>query len=210
MYQCLNSSKYISKYRVHDGFNDCDYNDDENPDVHYARKHISFETICDGFTELIPVTFNQINETDETECEYWPCNNIYTRCNGFWNCFDGVDEIDCNSSSLLNCSPHHHLCVPSVTNQLIRLSLEKTNDGKINCLDATDEPKLCRSNNYLPISYNFHRRNHRDQSCIALKYVCDRFEQCTYGDNEQVCSNNWNWSTPWYNVCANKMYIGSN
>ncbi len=31
MYKCLNSSKCISKYRIYDGFTDCKYNDDENP-----------------------------------------------------------------------------------------------------------------------------------------------------------------------------------
>ena len=36
----------------------------------YIRKHISFPTICDGFTELLPININGRNETDETECEY--------------------------------------------------------------------------------------------------------------------------------------------
>ena len=39
---------------------------------------------------------NGINETDETECEQWECNNIYTHCNGIWNCPNGADEIGCD------------------------------------------------------------------------------------------------------------------
>ena len=34
-------------------------------------------------------------ETDETECEQWECNNIYTHCDEIWNCPNGEDEIGC-------------------------------------------------------------------------------------------------------------------
>ncbi len=33
-------------------------------------------------------------QTDETDCEQWPCNNIYTRCNDFWNCPNSADELN--------------------------------------------------------------------------------------------------------------------
>ncbi|CAF4360464.1 unnamed protein product, partial [Adineta steineri] len=39
-----------------------------------------------------------INEQNETECEYWACNNLHTRCNCFWNCDDGTDEFHCDAS----------------------------------------------------------------------------------------------------------------
>ncbi|CAF3712463.1 unnamed protein product [Adineta steineri] len=201
MYQCINSSKCISKNHVCDGIKNCNHGDDEqcsgidlsclghgsnkpfkctttnfcvpqnavenmvcdcptdpydpllcddeNPrNKHYIRKHISFPTICDGFTELIPVSIDGRNETDETECEYWKCNNTYTRCDGFWNCYNGADEIYCDPSPPINCPSHHHICVSSKTHQLMCLSLDKTNDGNIDCLGAIDEPKLCRTHNY--------------------------------------------------------------
>ncbi|CAF4756798.1 unnamed protein product, partial [Rotaria sp. Silwood2] len=103
MYQCSNSLKCISIHRLMNGVYDCPNSDDENKisinytvsteeiintdetdneetkmKIRYARKHISFQTVCDGFTELLPITINGQNETDETECEQWPCNNIYT------------------------------------------------------------------------------------------------------------------------------------
>ena len=183
MYQCFNSSKCISIYRVCDGLDDCDNKDDEHcpsvngtcsalgsqhffrctmtntcisskrvgdgichcegnghescdddlSDAYYIRNRIFFPMTCDGFTELLPDIIDGRNETDETECEDWPCNNTYTRCDGLWNCFDGVDEVGCNPSSPLACSLHYRECISSMTNQPTCLSLEKINDGNIDC-----------------------------------------------------------------------------
>ncbi|CAF4883878.1 unnamed protein product, partial [Rotaria sp. Silwood2] len=155
MHQCSNSLKCISAHRLMNGVNDCPNSDDENKisinytvsteeiintdevddeetkmKIRYARKHISFQIICDGFTELLPITINGRNETDETECEQWSCNNIYTHCNGLWNCLNGADEIDCDLSSSSNYSSDHHKCVSPDTNQFIYLSINKANDGE--------------------------------------------------------------------------------
>ncbi|CAF4233983.1 unnamed protein product [Rotaria sordida] len=86
----------------------------------HERKHISFQIICDGFTELLPIN---INGRNETEREQWPCNNIYTHCNGLWNCLNDEDELDCDlsspSSSSSNCSSDQHQCVSPDINQFI-------------------------------------------------------------------------------------------
>ncbi|CAF1391214.1 unnamed protein product [Rotaria sordida] len=85
-----------------------------------SKKHISFQIICDGFTELLPIN---INGRNETEREQWPCNNIYTHCNGLWNCLNDEDELDCDlsspSSSSSNCSSDQHQCVSPDINQFI-------------------------------------------------------------------------------------------
>ncbi|CAF2656472.1 unnamed protein product [Rotaria sp. Silwood2] len=124
------------------GYNWCE---DEYLNFQYVRKNISFQTICYGFTELLPIT---VEERDETECEQWSCNNIYTRCDGLWNCPHGEDEIGCNLSSILNCSSDQHICVSPHTNQLICLPMKKANYDKIDCLGATDEPTLCQERQY--------------------------------------------------------------
>jgi hypothetical protein len=102
MYQCAHSVKCIYKYYLYNGLEDCPHKDDENktvinnmiaaeesmgiysgfPDwvktkLRYVRKHISFQTVCDGYTELAPQIIDDRNDTDETDCEEWPCNNIY-------------------------------------------------------------------------------------------------------------------------------------
>ncbi len=55
------------------------------------------------------------NQKDETECSQWTCNNMYTRCDGVWNCPNSADESGCVPHSILNCFSKHHLCVSPKT-----------------------------------------------------------------------------------------------
>jgi hypothetical protein len=41
------------------------------------------------------------NETDETHCELWPCNNANVRCDGYWQCVNGFDELNCSQNPCL-------------------------------------------------------------------------------------------------------------
>jgi hypothetical protein len=117
MYQCVNTSKCISKHRLGDGRADCWKNDEKLND--FSSKSNSsinnsamiepnlFPLFCDGY---IDIDTNKIhNETDETNCNWWPCNNIYTRCDHIWNCRDGSDKVNC--PYLPSCSPLFHPCI---------------------------------------------------------------------------------------------------
>ncbi|CAF1090135.1 unnamed protein product [Adineta steineri] len=211
IYQCSNSLKCISKHRRMDGVIDCPNSDDENKtllnytdsteeiidtDGEYADElnlqirdptiHISFQTICDGFLELSPIPINGQNETDETECEYWPCNNIYTNCDGLWNCPNGADETGCDLSS--NCSSDEHKCVSHDTNRFICLPISKANDGKVDCIGATDEPTLCRTEYQDINEYNFYCMNQSLEQCRTFFDLCDNENDCDYGDDEKFCT----------------------
>ncbi|CAF4140934.1 unnamed protein product, partial [Adineta steineri] len=100
---CPNTNKCISRKLIRDSKCDCGYLDaqhflcpDENIEMKSIRELISFPTICNGFNDLNPILIDGQNYTDETECNQWVCNNAYTRCNGYWDCYDGADEVDCH------------------------------------------------------------------------------------------------------------------
>ncbi|CAF0926998.1 unnamed protein product [Rotaria sp. Silwood1] len=164
--------------------------EDEDLHINYARKNISFQTICDGFTELIPITIEGQNETDETECEQWSYKNIYTPCDGLWNCPHGEDEVGCDLSSSLNCSSDCHKCVSPDTNELICLPVKQANDGKIDCLGATDEPTLCQEKYQVNFYYNFYCINSSPYKCIGHQSLCDNGAFCDHGDDEKFCVKN--------------------
>ena len=93
-FYCIAMEKYIPSTAVGDGKCDCDYVnphwcDDENLELNYIRRFVM--DVLNFFIFFI----DGRNETGETGCEQWPCKNIYTRCNGWWNCPNGEDENGC-------------------------------------------------------------------------------------------------------------------
>jgi len=70
-FRCVTTNECIAYHLVQDGDCHCSthdgkYCDDEHFDVSYAKHHIQFQTICDGFNQFL---FSIDNETDETNCD---------------------------------------------------------------------------------------------------------------------------------------------
>jgi len=197
-FKCPVYGEYIHPMFVEDGKCDCrgvDSNcEDEFPHIAYLKTSLNFQHICDGFTDRLPELINNRNETDETECDQWNCNNTYTRCNGVWNCLNGADEAGCPSCVKLQCSSTEHLCVQPDTYQLTCLPLEEAYNGKIDCLGATDEPQMCGSRQQKVVSYThfyeqFYCKNHTDNPCISPNSLCDNVIDCNQEDDERFCTN---------------------
>lgn len=156
----------LAHVRLLDGCQDCpDGSDEVIPTEDSHRQTISFQTICNGFTELIPILIDGNYETDETECDRFPCNNSYTRCDGYWNCNDGADEVNCEWPPI--CPTLHHLCISSVTRNLTCLSKDRVNDEHSDCLGHTDERRFCASD-IIEQTY----RCWNTTQCINPHFVC--------------------------------------
>ncbi|CAF1121069.1 unnamed protein product [Adineta ricciae] len=154
--------------------------------LNYLKNNISFLTTCNGFTELLPITIFGKNHTDETDCEYWECNSIYTHCNDYWNCPNGADELHCNRSRLMNCPRNHHLCISMDDYKPMCLPIEKANDGVVHCFGGTDEQHLCRKDYEVEFPDNFYCMG-TNASCVSSEKWCDGKINCLHGDDEQFC-----------------------
>ena len=151
-----------------------------DPNAVYSQ---SFATVCNGFIDHM--VSDSLNYTDEMNCELWPCNNIYTRCDeqGIWNCLNGADEVDCPGNP---CRPHGHPCISLQDNNFTCLSLSRFDDGIVDCLGAFDERAHCRASfeNAAPSAY----RCFNETKCIPLDLVCYHFLDCpSPEDNSKWC-----------------------
>ncbi|CAF1153792.1 unnamed protein product [Adineta steineri] len=200
--QCQPSGEFFPWFLFNDGYNcDCngsgdDYCFDENLNKYYFEKTILFQTICDKHLHLKSNFTENKNETDETNCEYWPSLHIYNRCNGFWDFLNGSDELNCDSSlELLNCSQNYHVCVSAETSELMCLPIEKVNDNITDCIGAADEPTRCDERFIAYNVFNMKREDrklfgcHSNEECILGDQVCDTHDDCPNGEDEQVCKN---------------------
>lgn len=141
-FQCSFQDMCIAPVLIHNANKNCIGGEDEMFD---SNKTFSFQNICNGYTQLSPVIVNEEIQTDETNCEQWPCSNQYTQCNGAWECPDGADEVNCDRTSI--CDPNHHLCVSPINFEIMCLPINQAGDGKIDCIGSTDEREFCRREN---------------------------------------------------------------
>ncbi|CAF4809860.1 unnamed protein product [Rotaria magnacalcarata] len=189
-FKCEISNKYIHQSSAADRKCNCEVHpfkwcEDESLDITYARKNISFLTICDGFTELFPIMIEERNETDETECELWSY------------------EVGCNLSPMLNCSTNDHICVSPDTNQLICLPITKANDGKIACLGSIDETTLCHIKYEVSVHSKLYFGNTTPSLCIGSGSLYNGYSSCKHGDDEQFCrTTNQTGDTGRVGICA--------
>ncbi|CAF1535660.1 unnamed protein product [Adineta ricciae] len=138
-FHCWSEDKCLAPVLIRNFLTDCRRNEDEIFDT--SRK-FSFQNLCNGITQLSSIIIEDKEETDETNCEHWPCNNQYTQCNGAWECSSGLDEVNCDATS--PCYPNHHLCVSPIDLEIKCLPVNQAGDGKIDCLGSTDERAFCR------------------------------------------------------------------
>ena len=151
---------------------------------HRDVNELLFYELCDRFADLPPITIDGRSHSDETDCESWQCNNVYTRCDGFWNCENGEDEEKCTRSI---CPPHFHPCVLPENATVVCLAAHRVQNGSIDCLGASDERQYCRADATYSRTYQFRCWN--DTTCLLADNLCNDNEDCPLGDDEYFCGN---------------------
>ena len=188
-FKCSNdpNEQCFASLIIRDRKKNCPSGEDElSEKLQWQTKHIYFPTICDGKTDLLPVWIDERNETDETECQHWPCDNAYTRCDQFWLCENGADEVNCPPST---CPARQHSCInPNNSSQISCLPLNQSGDGFDHCLGGTDE--RTKYLNYVgrdQVAYYFHCWN--DTKSIEVSKLCNGQSDCRFNDDESFCQS---------------------
>jgi len=173
-YQCLYEDKCISQRRIRDGNEDCKElydvcSSDEKASIPLDKPKIHFLDICDKYVSHKKIESDGQVHTDETDCEQWPCNNRKTRCDRVWDCPNGTDEKGCWTFSPMKSLSNQYICISILTNEFIYLSIEKMNDGIIDCVGRVDEPRFCSKNTLEMIVYC---ENNTHYQCISWNEFC--------------------------------------
>ena len=159
-----------------------------------------FQEICNGIVDTQFLLDNS-DDTDETDCEHWPyrCDTSpYTRCDQIWNCKNGIDELECpvypaniGMHYAFDCLDDEHYCIRFTRDgndiDLTCIHINRTGDGIIDCIGATDErfSSVCTREYPSDVHKRFQCMN--SSVCIAPEQVCDTIIDCPHEDDERVC-----------------------
>ncbi|CAF1206324.1 unnamed protein product [Rotaria magnacalcarata] len=100
-------NRCLSPVAIGNGENDCHLGEDELHRYTFDLvRLVPFAALCNGVYNYKASSLN-FPETDESNCELWPCNNPHTRCDEFWHCSNGIDELNCPNSL---CSSNEYIC----------------------------------------------------------------------------------------------------
>ena len=159
----------------------CLLNDVTDPDK------VQFSTFCDRI-ETYYHDSNGRNYSDEYGCGDWSCDNIYTRCDGFWSCDDGRDEQNCGRTK---CIAGTFACISPDDYKVFCLNSSRVNDKVVDCLGALDEQTKCR-HAFDPLGNILYRfRCSDEQRCLSVAQLCDNEKSCSDGgdEDEGFCRN---------------------
>jgi hypothetical protein len=136
---------------------------------------------------IVSVRRSNSNDTDETDCEMWPCLARYQHCDRYWNRPNGCDELQCSSLIQQKCADNEHPCARFNSTTMDCLPLAKAGDKHIDCLFGTDERKTL-----LGIEINGWGSllsGVRFEMIYKLvpEQICDRERDCPSGDDELFC-----------------------
>ncbi|CAF1452729.1 unnamed protein product [Didymodactylos carnosus] len=152
---------------------------------------LRYQEICNQFEFLLHL-YGTIGESEESNCDEWPCRTRYGYCNGIWDRPNGCDELYCPNSitsfithNLTKCQLNEHYCGKWNQTKLSCLPLNQAGDGIIDCLGSTDE---LRCNNQIDCIEDGEDEWLCDLS-ILRKPLQTQYEPFSFKDFELVPSN---------------------
>ncbi|CAF2695456.1 unnamed protein product [Rotaria sp. Silwood2] len=162
-----NFNKCLSMIAVNDGKSDCQNGEDEWPN---NRRNILIN-------KAPPIGIFCDNETN---CEWWPCNNIYSRCDNQWHCLNGYDELNCPQT---NCSLNEHKCYYG-DYQYLCIPVDHLIEKYSNCDESYIIRKIYLNNQIYYNSMNYFLWN--KTKCITSEQICLN-QSLSYMKDEDVC-----------------------
>lgn len=175
--------KCLAPTTVGNGHNDCSSNEDEI--FVYATDLISlipFMHLCNSVRHYGPPLL-LLNETDETNCEWWPCNNSYTHCNTIWDCANAIDELNCPNTI---CSFNELECKNRYLDLPVCLPIANMFDQYIDdCQNPMYQRRVYLNNDTNDLSENYYSWN--NSKCVSAKDICKDYHLQAFIEEDELC-----------------------
>lgn len=182
-YKCNPASSIcLSPVAVGNGLPQCSFGEDEV--FVYTNNLVELVPYMD-LCDIVPASSIhslRANETDETNCEWWPCDNAYTHCNQLWDCPNGADEFGCSD---MTCSSNEHQCTNQHLGTVYCLPITHMFDRYINdCSDLYYYRQLYFDNETSNTGDYYYSWN--SSKCIEADKIC-RYHSQTVVPQDEVC-----------------------
>ncbi|CAF3787974.1 unnamed protein product [Adineta steineri] len=102
-FTCTSETKCLSPIGIGLDQPQCKNGEDEDID---NQEIFTYSRLCNQISSD-PELLSEDNETDETNCQWWPCLTPYTRCDNIFQCANGIDELNCPN---VNCNINEYKC----------------------------------------------------------------------------------------------------
>ncbi|CAF4870676.1 unnamed protein product [Rotaria sp. Silwood1] len=162
------SNKCLSLILVQNGNKDCKDGEDEMTENqrNMLKGIVPFSLICNHKNDQLLLKTNNINETN---CQYWPCNNIYTQCDYVKHCIDGADELNC---LIIKCESHDDEAHQTLLSNRFCFSLMVLMEDYLSCniLYIENTTYFNTTINSKPISIM-----EDDYSCLDVEKLCFKY-----------------------------------
>ncbi|CAF1548373.1 unnamed protein product, partial [Adineta steineri] len=123
------------------------------------------------------------NEKYDTNCEWWPCNNPYTRCDRGFHCANGIDEFNCPNTK---CKINEYQCYDGPVNYYC-IPQEYIYEMPLDCIN-NNISDLCRNifySNSSTININNEYISWKNKSCLTKDDICG---SQSISDEKSFCS----------------------
>ncbi|CAF3815544.1 unnamed protein product [Adineta steineri] len=181
-FNCTSETKCLSPISIGYDLPRCKNKEDEEI---YKSETFVYISLCNHIYNY-PELPREDNETDETNCKWWPCHTPYTRCDNVFQCANGIDELNCPN---VNCNINEFKCqIIDSPNDYYCIPQQYIYEKPVDCIDHNFNNILYRSTFYSKnLTFNINKEyiSWKEKTCLTKNDICG---YSSTNDQQLICN----------------------